>query len=157
MNCTGGEPHVRWAEGNVVPHRWAEELIIGILKDEPNLGTYTPDRLVRYLRPSHMHGAVGGPVDPVEVQHQGALPRAVWAEGRNVAEDEVIKEILAKYGFDPAISDRSMLQAADSYARNLDEAVQRGVFGVPFTIVGDERFWGQDRLEDLDLHLAGKL
>ena len=56
-----------------------------------------------------------------------AFPRAVWAEGRNVAEDEVIKEILAKYGFDPAISDRYMLQAADSYARNLDEAVQRGV------------------------------
>ena len=86
-----------------------------------------------------------------------AFPRAVWAEGRNVAEDEVIKKILAKYGFDPSISDRYMLQAADSYARNLDEAVQRGVFGVPFTIVGDERFWGQDRLEDLDLHLAGKL
>jgi len=86
-----------------------------------------------------------------------AFPRAVWAEGRNVAEDEVVKDILAKHGFDPAISDRYMLQAADSYARNLDEAVQRGVFGVPFTIVGDERFWGQDRLEDLDLHLSGKL
>lgn len=33
----------------------------------------------------------------------------------------------------------------------------RGVFGAPFYIVGDERFWGQDRLGDLDLHLAGKL
>ena len=86
-----------------------------------------------------------------------AFPRAVWAEGRNVAEDEVIKDILAVHGFDPAIADRYMLQAADTYAKNLDEAVQRGVFGVPFTIVGDERFWGQDRLEDLDLHLSGKL
>ena len=86
-----------------------------------------------------------------------AFPRAVWAEGRNVAEDEVIKDILAKHGFDPAIADRYMLQAADTYAKNLDEAVRRGVFGVPFTIVGDERFWGQDRLEDLDLFLAGKL
>ncbi|MGB7270919.1 MAG: 2-hydroxychromene-2-carboxylate isomerase, partial [Albidovulum sp.] len=34
----------------------------------------------------------------------------------------------------------------------------RGVFGAPFYITGDdERFWGQDRLDDLDLHLAGKL
>ena len=41
--------------------------------------------------------------------------------------------------------------------RNLEEAVARGVFGVPFYVVGDERFWGQDRLDDLDLHLAGKL
>lgn len=86
-----------------------------------------------------------------------AFARAVWAEGRNIAEDEVVKAILAEHGFDPAISDRYMMAAADSYGRNLDEAVRRGVFGVPFMIVGEERFWGQDRLDDLDLHLAGNL
>lgn len=86
-----------------------------------------------------------------------AFPRAVWAEGRNIAEDEVVKEILAAHGFDPGVADRYMLAAAETYANNLEEAVSRGVFGVPFYIVGDERFWGQDRLEDLDLYLAGKL
>ena len=41
---------------------------------------------------------------------------------------------------------------------NLEEAANRGVFGAPFYITdGDERFWGQDRLDDLDLHLSGKL
>lgn len=86
-----------------------------------------------------------------------AFPRAVWAEGRNIAEDEVVKDILAAHGFDPGIADRYMLAAAETYANNLEEAVSRGVFGVPFYIVGDETFWGQDRLEDLDLYLAGKL
>jgi len=86
-----------------------------------------------------------------------AFPRAVWAEGRNIAEDEVVKELLAAHGFDPAVADRGMMAAADTYVSNLEEAVMRGVFGVPFYLVGDERFWGQDRLEDLDLHLAGKL
>ena len=86
-----------------------------------------------------------------------AFPRAVWAEGRNVAEDEVVKAILAEHGFDPAIADTYMMSAADTYGSNLEEAVRRGVFGVPFYIVGDQHFWGQDRLEDLDLHLAGKL
>lgn len=86
-----------------------------------------------------------------------AFPRAVWAEGRNVADDEVVKAILAEHGFDPAIADRHMLEAAETYMANLEEAVSRGVFGVPFYIAGEERFWGQDRLEDLDLHLAGKL
>ncbi len=86
-----------------------------------------------------------------------AFPRAVWAEGRNIADDKVVKDLLAKHGFDPAVADRHMLVAAETYANNLEEAVSRGVFGVPFYIVGDERFWGQDRLEDLDLHLAGKL
>lgn len=86
-----------------------------------------------------------------------AFPRAVWAEGRNIAEDVVVKDILAAHGFDPGVADRYMLAAAETYANNLEEAVSRGVFGVPFYIVGNETFWGQDRLEDLDLYLAGKL
>jgi 2-hydroxychromene-2-carboxylate isomerase len=86
-----------------------------------------------------------------------AFPRAVWAEGRNIAEDDVVRDILTAHGFDPAIANKHMLMAAETYMANLEEAVARGVFGVPFYIVGDERFWGQDRLEDLDLHLAGKL
>ncbi len=40
----------------------------------------------------------------------------------------------------------------------LSEAASRGVFGAPFYITDtDQRFWGQDRIEDLDLHLAGKI
>ena len=83
-----------------------------------------------------------------------AFPRAVWAEGRNIADDEVVKAILAENGFDPAVADRGMFTAADTYVRNLEEAVSRGVFGVPFYIVGEERFWGQDRLEMLEAFLA---
>lgn len=83
--------------------------------------------------------------------------RAVWAEERDIAQDEVIRDILEKAGFDPALADADMLSGAEEYAANLEEAVSRGVFGAPFYIVGDERFWGQDRVEDLDLHLSGKL
>ncbi len=86
-----------------------------------------------------------------------AFPHAVWAEGRNIAEDEVVRALLAAHGFDPGVADRHMLAAAETYAGNLEEAASRGVFGVPFYLVGDEAFWGQDRLADLDLHLAGKL
>jgi 2-hydroxychromene-2-carboxylate isomerase len=49
-----------------------------------------------------------------------------------------------------------MFTAADTYVRNLEEAVARGVFGVPFYIVGEEKFWGQDRLELLEDYLAGR-
>lgn len=86
-----------------------------------------------------------------------AFPRAVWAEGRDIADDETVRELLVAYGFAANIADRFMLEAAETYMANLEEAVARGVFGVPFYIVGDERFWGQDRLDDLDLHLSGKL
>jgi 2-hydroxychromene-2-carboxylate isomerase len=86
-----------------------------------------------------------------------AFPRAVWAEGRNIADEEVVAEIVAAHGFDPKAVERGMFAAAETYTDNLEEAVQRGVFGVPFYLVGEERFFGQDRLEDLDLFLAGRL
>ncbi len=86
-----------------------------------------------------------------------AFPRAVWAEGRNIAEDDVVREILQNHGFDPGVADEGMMMAADSFMANLEEAVQRGVFGVPFYLVEEERFFGQDRLDDLDLYLAGRL
>lgn len=83
--------------------------------------------------------------------------RALWAEGRDISEDEVIRAVLAAAGFDPGVADRGLLMAAETYAANLEEAVGRGVFGVPFFVVGTEKFWGQDRLDDLDLVLAGQL
>lgn len=86
-----------------------------------------------------------------------ALSRAVWAENRNIGDEDEVHAIMAAHGFDPAIADRGMFMAAETYTDNLEEACARGVFGVPFYIVGEERFWGQDRLDDLDLHLAGKL
>ena len=85
-----------------------------------------------------------------------AFGRAVWAEERNIAEEDVVRDILTTQGFDPAIADRGMMAAADIYGRNLEEAVEKGVFGAPFYVAGDEMFWGQDRLDDLDHHLAGR-
>lgn len=83
--------------------------------------------------------------------------RALWAENKDIADAEVIADVLASNGYDPRIADLYMLSAAETYVANLEEAVARGVFGVPFYIVGEEKFWGQDRLDDLDLHLQGKL
>lgn len=84
--------------------------------------------------------------------------RAVWAEERDIAGDEVIRDCLAGAGFDPALADSGLLTGAETYAANLEEAVEAGVFGSPFYVVDDgQMFWGQDRLEDLEMHLSGKL
>ncbi|WP_299772838.1 2-hydroxychromene-2-carboxylate isomerase [uncultured Tateyamaria sp.] len=87
-----------------------------------------------------------------------AILRAVWAEEKDIAQDDVIKACLTEAGFDPSLADSGLLSGAETYAANLEQAVDKGVFGAPFYIVdGDQRFWGQDKLEDLDLHLSGKL
>jgi len=73
-----------------------------------------------------------------------------------IADEEVVARIVTEYGFDPKAIERGMFSAAETYGNNLEEAVARGVFGVPFYLVGEQRFWGQDRIEDLDLYLSGK-
>ncbi len=87
-----------------------------------------------------------------------AITRCVWAEEKDIAQDDVIRACLAESGFDPELADSGLLQGAETYAANLEEAVERGVFGAPFYIVdGDQRFWGQDQLDALDAHLDGRL
>ncbi|MGB3553969.1 MAG: 2-hydroxychromene-2-carboxylate isomerase [Jannaschia sp.] len=82
------------------------------------------------------------------------LTRACWAEERDVAEEAVIADCLEAAGFDRGLVNVGLMEGADTYARNLEEAAAAGAFGAPFYIVGEERFWGQDRLADLDAHLA---
>lgn len=90
----------------------------------------------------------------------GALVRgflgAVWAEERDISDDAVIREVLAAAGFDPAIADKGLFVGAETYGRNLEEAVAAGVFGAPFYVVREtgQKFWGQDRLDFLNTHLA---
>ena len=49
-----------------------------------------------------------------------AISRALWAEGRDISDDAVIGAALAGAGYDPAVADRGMLMAAETYAANLD-------------------------------------
>ena len=87
-----------------------------------------------------------------------AITRAVWAEDRDIAEDAVIRRCLAEAGFDQDLADSGLLEGAETYAANLEEAIERGVFGAPFYITDDDqRFWGQDRIDDLDAALSGNL
>jgi 2-hydroxychromene-2-carboxylate isomerase len=86
------------------------------------------------------------------------ITRACWLEDRNIADDDVIRDCLTAAGFDAALADKGLLAGAEAYHRNTEDAVRLGVFGVPFFITdGDERFWGEDRLADLDAHLSGRI
>lgn len=94
--------------------------------------------------------------DLAELVH--GVTRAVWREEKNIAKDDVIRAALTAAGFDPSLADRGLLSGAEEYAANLEAAVEAGVFGAPFYVVdGVTHFWGQDRLDDLALHLEGKL
>jgi 2-hydroxychromene-2-carboxylate isomerase len=82
------------------------------------------------------------------------ITRACWAEERDIAEDDVIADCLEAAGFDRRLATSGLMAGAERYGRNLEEAVAAGAFGAPFFVVGEERFWGADRIDDLDAHLA---
>jgi 2-hydroxychromene-2-carboxylate isomerase len=75
--------------------------------------------------------------------------RAVWVEQRNMGDADTVAEVLVAAGLDaPAL----MALAADPQVKEAlkirtQQAVERGVFGAPTFFVGDEMFWGQDRLD----------
>lgn len=88
----------------------------------------------------------------------GAVARAaltaVWAEERNIADPDTVNDILKHCGHDPVALDSSLAAAAATYDQNTEDAQAAGAFGSPFYIVGEERFWGQDRLDYLDEFLG---
>jgi 2-hydroxychromene-2-carboxylate isomerase len=45
----------------------------------------------------------------------------------------------------------------DQLKENTEEALKRGVFGAPTMFIGDAMFWGNDRLDQIGLVLAGKI
>jgi len=87
-----------------------------------------------------------------------SIGSAIWSEERDISQDDVVRDCLEKNGLDPALADADMLTSADTFARNLEDAVGAGVFGAPFFVVDSGQvFWGEDRIDDLDAHLAGKI
>jgi 2-hydroxychromene-2-carboxylate isomerase len=75
--------------------------------------------------------------------------RARWAEGRDIAQPEVVGKLLEAAGIDAGegLAKAQSDQTAEELRRVCDVAIERGVFGVPTMFVGDEMFWGNDRFE----------
>ncbi len=78
-----------------------------------------------------------------------ALFDALFGKALDLRDEQALAATLAEAGFDPAEllalgSDPEIKQAL---IKNTEEAVARGVFGAPTFFVGDEMFWGQDRME----------
>lgn len=82
--------------------------------------------------------------------------KALWEEERDTGDPDVLSALLAEVGQDaPAVLRLgaeprwAQRRAADTQA-----ALARGVFGAPSYVIGDDIFWGQDRLEFVEKRLG---
>ncbi|MEI7444895.1 MAG: 2-hydroxychromene-2-carboxylate isomerase [Burkholderiales bacterium] len=84
----------------------------------------------------------------------GALMRACWAEERDVSDATTVAAIVAEQGLGAAALAARTDEAAAAFDRYTEEAIGHQVFGAPWYQIGDEPFWGQDRLEFVERALA---
>ena len=83
----------------------------------------------------------------------GDFTRAVYtanfAEQRDIADDATLALVLSTLGVNPeaAAKAANTPENKDKLKAQTEEAIARGLFGAPSFTVGDELFWGNDRLE----------
>ena len=75
---------------------------------------------------------------------------ASFGEDRDIAQEPVLRDVLVELGED---ADAVLSRSSDPEQRgklraNTERAVERGIFGAPNCIAGDELFWGEEALED---------
>ena len=82
-----------------------------------------------------------------------AFTRAVftanYAGQKDISEDATLRAILDALGVDAeaAFAAANTPENKDALRRQTEEAASRGLFGAPSFTIGDELFWGNDRLE----------
>ena len=74
---------------------------------------------------------------------------ANFAEQKDISDKGVLAGILSALGLDAAAFTARANEPANKerLKAQTDEAIAKGIFGAPSFVVGDELFWGNDRLE----------
>ena len=83
--------------------------------------------------------------------------KALWQEEKNAGDPATLAGLITDIGLD---ADQVLKLGAEprweeQRVADTKAALDRGVFGAPSYVIGDEIFWGQDRLEFVERRLAG--
>ena len=99
-----------------------------------------------------MRGAVAAQELGVFERYVDAVYDATWTRGRDMGQPEVVAKTLASAGL-PVEQLLAMSQTPQIKQRLLDNtqtAFERGAFGSPSFLVGDELYFGKDRLGEVE-------
>jgi len=99
-----------------------------------------------------MRGAIAAQRLGIFKEYVGQMFRNMWAEPKKMDDENVFRTGLAECGFDAArilelTQDPSVKQ---ELVANTERSVQRGAFGAPTFFVGDEMYFGKDRLDEVE-------
>jgi 2-hydroxychromene-2-carboxylate isomerase len=103
-----------------------------------------------------MRGAVAAQLDGVFDRYVDAVFKAMWAEQKKMDDPEIAAAALQQAGLDGAqlIARTQEPEVKDRLLKNTEASVARGTFGSPTFFVGDQIFFGKDRLRDVEEEIA---
>jgi 2-hydroxychromene-2-carboxylate isomerase len=89
--------------------------------------------------------------DPRMAAYMDAVFQAIWVDSLNLNDPTVVAEVLTRAGLDPVelLAMANEQATKDQLKAVTMRAVERGVFGAPTFFVGEQMFWGQDRIEQV--------
>jgi len=103
-----------------------------------------------------MRGAIVAQREGCFERYVDEVYRHMWSEPKKMDDPEVIRSALEESGL-PADVILKGIQEPDVKARllqNTEDAVARGVFGSPSFFVGQELYFGKDRLREVEEEIA---
>jgi len=99
-----------------------------------------------------MRGLIAAQRSGVSEAYVKVVSAAMWEQGEKMDDPAVIERVLREGGLDaPALlASTQNAEVKAELLTNTERAVQRGVFGIPTFFVGDEMFFGKERLAQLE-------
>jgi 2-hydroxychromene-2-carboxylate isomerase len=99
-----------------------------------------------------MRGAVAAQLEGCLERYVDEVFRHMWAEPKKMDDPDVVRAALAESGLDAArlIARTQDSQVKERLLQNTQASVARGTFGSPTFFVGEEIFFGKDRLRDVE-------
>lgn len=78
-----------------------------------------------------------------------AFHRLVWEEDGNIADETTVHHVTARAGYDAVrlLTAAKSPEIAGLRAVHTQEAIDAGIFGLPWYQVGSQEFWGQNTLD----------
>jgi 2-hydroxychromene-2-carboxylate isomerase len=86
------------------------------------------------------------------VQYLDKILHYMWEEPRNLNDPQVLASTLTDAGYDAddVLASTQLPEVKQRLISNTEQAVQRGAFGIPTFFVGDEMFFGKERLGQVE-------
>ena len=106
-----------------------------------------------------MRGAVAAQELDIFVPYVEAVFHFMWEAPRKMDDPEVIAAALTEAGFDAGeIAAKAQEQPVkDRLLANTERAFERGAFGSPSFFVGDELYFGKDRLDAVEAEILAQM